>query len=243
MTGVVMQHQQLNCDALERLDQDTFAGLACADHGLVVLRGADSWGAHERGFIEIPDACGVRRIALSYDERGGPYALGAHGEEQPDLLVSLTDEKGLIACCWAHVPASSPIVGLGVDLCEVARFRDRPHAKHRDIAELLLTPQERELVCAISEEHPLYAKAVLFAAKEAAFKATAAPLRRWYDAHDEQFLYGVRHFVMEELGLERGTWRNGAAQAAMDAMGIDHIQVRWALVEDMALVTAVAVRA
>ena len=45
---------------------------------------------------------------------------------------------------------------------------------------------------------------------------------------------------MEELGAERGTARNGAAQAAMDRMGIARIVVRQAMLRDMALVTAVA---
>ncbi len=234
--------QRICSDEIAQLDHDTFAGLGCLEHGLVVLKGADSWGAHERGFIELPTSHGVRTISLRYDEREAPYAVSLDGHELPNLLLSLTDEDDYIACVWAYVSDGSPLLGVGVDLCGAERFRERPGSKRRDLAELLLTPRERELVSDISHEQPLYAKAVLFAAKEAGFKATAAPLRRWYDTHDKELLYEVRHFVMEELGTERGTWRNGAAQAAMDAMGIGHLQVRWAQVEGLALAAAVSLR-
>ena len=45
---------------------------------------------------------------------------------------------------------------------------------------------------------------------------------------------------MEEPGLERGTGRNGAAQAAMDRMGIARVVTHCTEVCGMALVTAVA---
>lgn len=96
------------------------------------------------------------------------------------------------------------------------------------------------LVDTLAPKDPVYAKAALFAAKEAAFKATAAPLRRWYETHNDELLFEVRHFVMEEPGIERGTGRNAAAQAAMDRMGIGRIVVQHTQVCGMALVTAVA---
>lgn len=234
------QIQHICSDAITELDQATFEGLGCLEHGLVVLQGADSWGAHERGFIELPCAEGTLTIALAYDEREAPYAVRPDGCEIRELLLSLTDEDDFIACAWARVDENTPLLGVGVDLCGAKRFRERPGAKRRDLAELLLTPRERDLVSDISLEQPLYAKAALFAAKEAGFKATAAPLRRWYDTHEEELRYEVRHFVMEDVGIERGTGRNGAAQAAMDAMGIKRVRVRWAQVEGMALVTAVS---
>ena len=92
----------------------------------------------------------------------------------------------------------------------------------------------------MAHDDPIPFKAALFAAKEAAFKSTAHPLRVWYQDHDDELLFEVRHFCMEELGAERGTARNGAAQAAMDRMGIARVVVRQAMLRDMALVTAVA---
>jgi 4'-phosphopantetheinyl transferase EntD len=129
-------------------------------------------------------------------------------------------------------------VGFGIDLCAANRFEGRPG--RRDRAQLLLTEHERALAPSLWPGNLPLAYATLFAAKEAAFKATAAPLRRWYEKHDDELRYGVRHFVMEEPLLMSGTERNGAAQRALDAMGIARIEVRYAQIDGMALVAACA---
>ena len=229
---------QIGTDASAALDADVFATLGCLDHGIVVLQGTESWGAHERGYIELPTAQGPLKVPLAYDEREAPYAVDADRIEQCDLLLSLSDENDCIACVWGRVPQDSQLQGVGIDLCARTHFEEREG--RRDFSLLLFTPEERELIGALDEEDPLYAKAVLFAAKEAAFKASAAPLRRWYDHHDKELLFEVRHFVMEEPGLERGTARNGAAQAALDAMGVARVQVHHTRVGNMALVVACA---
>ena len=230
--------------AIARLERATFAGLGCAEHGLVVLQGARSWQAHERGYIELPHEGGTLRVPLSYDEREAPLAVDDDGRERTDLLLSLTDEDDRIACLWARVEPGSPVLGVGVDLCDEAHFAPRPaRADGRpasDLSLLLFTEGERALLPTLEPDRPQLAKAVLFAAKEAAFKATASPLRRWYDRHSDELLFEVRHFVMEEPGLERGTGRNAAAQAALDRMGVGRIVVRHAALGPVALVTAVA---
>ena len=229
--------RQIHASALERLDHDAFADLDCRSHGVVVLQGADSWGAHERGHIEIPTPEGILVIPLAYDEREAPFAVDERGEEQRDLLLSLTDEDDYLACAWARVLPGSPLVGVGIDLSARHHFRERTSG--RDLSRLLFTEHELALADALDDD-PQLAYATLFASKEAAFKATAAPLRRWYDAHTEQLLFEVRHFVMDEVGIERGTGRNAAAQKAMDTMGLSQVAVRHASVCDMALVVGLA---
>lgn len=224
--------------AIDRLDEETFAGLGCVEHGVVVLAGDDSWHARERGQITLPTCDGSRSLTISHDERKAPFVTGGDGREQCDFLISLTDEGDRIACAWARVAPGSPLRGVGIDLCVSERFV--PREGRRDFSRLLLTDHERELIPALGRSSEPVAKAVLFAAKEAAFKACAAPLRRWYDTHDEELLFEVRCFEMGELGLERGTLRKAEAQRAMDLMGIEQIRIHHTEIDGLALVTAIA---
>lgn len=229
--------RQICAQELTVLADRALRGLGCASGGLVLMQGARDWGAHERGYIELPAPEGTLVVPLAYDEREAPYACDGSGHELPDFLLSLADEDDYLACFWAQVTTDSPLCGVGVDLSAAHHFHKRKSG--RDLSRLLFT--ERELSLAdLLEDDPLLAYATLFASKEAGFKATAAPLRRWYDTHEEQLLFEVRHFVMEEPGTERGTGRNGAAQAAMDAMGITRIALHHTCVNDMALVVATA---
>lgn len=232
---------RIDSPALERLDRETFAGLGCLEHGIVILKGAESWATREQGYLEIPTQSGPLRIRMDHDEREAPYALTTKGGEDTTLLVSLTDDSNHIACIWARVKPDMPLLGVGIDLVAPRDFERQIGTKHRkSLNELLFTEQERALMPQLDCPNATMGYATLFGAKEAAFKATASPLRRWYDSHDEELLFEVRHFVMVEPGIERGIGRNGAAQAAMDRMGIDRIVLKHAIVEDMALVTAVA---
>ena len=232
---------RIDSPALERLDKETFAGLGCLEHGIVVLEGAESWATRERGQLEIPTQSGSFLVRIDHDEREAPYALTPEGAEDTTLLVSLTDDSNHIACVWARVTPGMSLLGVGIDLVASRDFERQIGTKHRkSLNELLFTEQERALMPQLDCPSPTMGYATLFGAKEAAFKSTAAPLRRWYDSHDDELLFEVRHFVMVEPGIERGIGRNGAAQAAMDRMGIDRIALKHAIVEDMALVTAVA---
>ena len=226
-------------ECITRLEDETFAGLGCDGCGIVVLRGADSWGAHDRGCIELPTQSRSLLVPIGYDEREAPLAVDQDGNEQSDLLLSLTDEDDFIACAWARVRDGSPLMGVGIDLNALSHFA--PRKSGRDYTHLLFTDHEKELAPQLEPENPTLAKAALFAAKEAAFKSTAHPLRIWYEAQDEELLYEVRHFCMTEPGIERGEARNGAAQRAMDLMGIGRIEVHYVELMGMALVTAVAI--
>lgn len=226
----------------QELAARAFAGMGCEDHGIVVMKGAKSWGAHERGYIELPTVSGTLMLRIAYDERGGPYVVDEAGREMKNLLISLTDDKDYLACAWARVNERSRLVGVGIDLTNIERFA-KPRSSKHDLVKLLFTEQERSLAPLIVSDNPHFAHAALFATKEAGFKATAAPLRRWYDSHDQELLFEVRHFVTEEPGFARGTGRNAAAQEAMDAMGIDRIVVHHSEVCDRALTVAIALTA
>ena len=231
--------QSVTSTQLDVLDRQTFAGRGCVEHGIVVLKGAASWGAHERGYIEVPvDAGCAFRLPLAYDERKAPYACTDDGREDCQLLVSLADQQDVLACTWARVSSDSPVAGVGIDLVAQSRLAQRPSG--RDPARLLLTEGERAIAAHHTPDHRLTILAALFGAKEAAFKSTAAPLRRWYDTHSDELRYEVRHFVMEEPGFERGTGRDGAAQQAIDRMGIARIAVQHCALDGMVIVTAVA---
>jgi 4'-phosphopantetheinyl transferase EntD len=103
----------------------------------------------------------------------------------------------------------------------------------------VLHEDELALAPRLCPQDDLQAAAILFAAKEAAFKACAAPLRRWYEGHDEQLVFDLRHFVMREPGSMSGDGRNGAAQHALERMGI-HIRVHHTCIAGHALVVALA---
>ncbi len=226
------------------LDTRTFEGLGCARHGVVVMQGAASWQAHERGFIELPTPEGNLVIPIRYDDREAPFAATTDGCERNDLLVSLSDEDDYLACAWAQTQPGSPLVGLGVDLSSSEHFEGLGNPRRRELALAVLTEGERRLASSLAQGGgQTLAESAVFAAKEAAFKATSQPLRRWYDTHDEELLFEVRHFVMHEPGIERGDGRNGAAQAAMERMGISRIAIHHVEVCGMALVTGVALRA
>ena len=210
----------------------------CSEIGLVALSGSSSWRDCEDGLTSLIAADASLAPPVTHDERHAPYLQGPSGNERRDLLLSLSDEGEMLAAAWARPGEDSPLLGLGIDLCAASRFE--PRSGRHDRARLLLTERERALAPSIWPNNLPLAHATLFAAKEAAFKATAAPLRRWYESHDDELRYGVRHFVMEEPLVERGTGRDGAAQQALDALGIARIEVRYAQLYGMAIVVACA---
>ena len=94
------------------------------------------------------------------------------------------------------------IVGIGVDLCDVARFEESLR-RTPELAERLFTPAERD--------RPAASLAARFAAKEALAKALGAPAGLgWHDAEvvndeDGRPRFVVRGTVAEAMGLAGGT--------------------------------------
>ena len=205
---------------------------------VVIVGGASSWGAHETGHVTLPLDGDPWTLPIAYDEREAPFVVREDGSERKDLLVSLTDEGQLCGCALAEVDGGSELVGVGIDLASPADFGVRPGSER--FIEVVFSARERELALELDPMRPHYAYATLFGAKEAAFKATARPLRVWCQTHDEALEFEVRDFGMERLDEERGELRHGAAQRALDCMGIERIRVLRSEYAGLALVVALA---
>ena len=192
-----------------------------------------SYNVLDCGIVLDDDQC----CEIAHDEREAPYAVGSDGLEQKDLLVSITDEGPIRLCASARIGAGSAVAGIGIDL---ASTDDWPEDVHGDkFARLLFTDREKELIAAGNEPIPML-RAKAFAAKEAAFKATAAPLRRWYEAHDEELFFEARDFELVSWSESRGAGRRDRAAIACEKMGIAGIEVSFCVYEGMAFCVAIA---
>jgi phosphopantetheinyl transferase (holo-ACP synthase) len=212
---------------------DVARGFGALDWG-VVFAAATSWNHGERRIVPLN---GDALLQMTHDEREAPVPQLDDGDEDRRLLVSLSDEEGTAVCAWVRVPPDSRLVGLGVDLASRADFSGE---RGRRFNPLLFTPREHELVASSWSDDDALGYAFAFSAKEAAFKSCAAPLRRWYQGHDERLGFDVRCFELLDWSHEAGTARHGEAQRAMDAMGIDRIELQRMSCADMALTLALA---
>ena len=216
-------------DVTDALAHESLSGLGCTDFGIVVLRGARSWEDAREGLA----------FNVAHDERDAPFAVDDEGHELANVKLSFSDENDFLAFAWAVTSPSSPLLGLGIDLASADDFeRTRPGAQH--FIELIFSDAEHRIARELHVDDPALSYATLFGAKEASFKSTAQPLRTWYQTHNHELAFEVRHFSMTEDGTERGEQRDGAAQRAMEQMGIGRIDVHYACVEGMALVVATA---
>lgn len=202
---------------------------------VALARGKTSWGAHQAGHVEFVHNQLTVVLPISYDERLAPYVPG------DNTLISLADEGDCCVCAWMEHTPKSNVAGLGVDLVSPQYFELRSSAK--SLANHIFSSHEHALAPSLCGNDLPFAYAVLFGAKEAAFKATARPLRQWYATHNEPLRFEVRDFGMVEPGLMRGELRRHAAQHALDAMGICRIEVEWKTLDGMALVVAYAMTA
>lgn len=112
------------------------------------------------------------------------------------------------------------IVGVGIDVVDVARFRDRIERSPR-LAERLFTEQERGL-----RAESLAAR---FAAKEALAKALGAPVGlHWTDAWVVRDSTGRPHLRTQ-----------GTVRARADELGVHHLHV--SLSHDAGIASAVVI--
>jgi phosphopantetheinyl transferase (holo-ACP synthase) len=183
---------------------------------------------------------GMHPLHVSHDEREAPVALHDDGSVDDGTLVSITDEQDTILLAWAAgCTPETRVIGLGIDLASLADFAG---ARGERFNRLLFTAGEQELVHKQWASQPELGYAFAFSAKEAAFKACAAPLRTWYRTHDEELLFDLRGFELDGWAHERGTARHGEAQRAMELLGITSIELHRLAWEDMALTIALALR-
>lgn len=183
---------------------------------------------------------GGQVLQVAHDEREAPAVLDDTDALDDSVLVSFTDEHEAGLLAWMARPRGNRVVGLGIDLAAVEDFAgDRgEHFNH-----LLFTDDEQQLVAEAWPHEPARGYAFAFSAKEAAFKACAAPLRSWYRTHSEELLFDLRSFELDGWDHEKGTARRGEAQRAMNLMGIRTIELHRLFWNDMALTIALALQA
>ena len=208
----------------------THSKLACG----VELTSVGQWGCQDERCIPLSDG---RTLEIVHDERGGPVVLDEKGQWDDSVLVSLTDEGDCVACAWARIAEGSPVVGLGIDLASEADFAG---GRGERFVPLLFSARERELVPRLFPDDLALGYAFAFSAKEAAFKSCAAPLRRWYQTHDEELSFDVRSFELVDRAREDGTARKGEARRAMDQLGIERIELARMALGPRALTIALA---
>lgn len=226
----------------------------CDDVGVAFAR-TGSWNAGPTRRIRLDDGT---VLSLAHDEReapvvtradggcddtradGGRDDTRADGNWDDSILVSLSDEGELAACAWARVAEGSRIAGLGIDLADPVDFAGKRGATFNH---LLFTERDEKLAAALSPRDPALGYAFAFSAKEAAFKACAAPLRAWYRRQSEELLFDLRGFELADERHEVGTARHGEAQRALDALGIGSIELARLTVKGLALTVALALRA
>ena len=176
-------------------------------------------------------------ITVTHDVRGAPVATRADGTEDENLLLSLTDEDEVTLCGWAQKDAVSSLVGVGIDLVSPAEFEG---ARGEYLRGLLFTDRDRAVISALWPERPHEGFAFAFGAKEAAFKALAAPLRRWYESHDEELVFDLRGFELMDATHVAATARKGEAARAMGAMGVTRIELDWHMRDNYLVTCALA---
>ena len=187
--------------------------------GWVRMAPAGVWNVRDERLIPELEG-GTLRVV--HDERGAPYALTDAGAEDKGLLVSLTDEKDVVACAAARVDVSSDLVGIGIDLASPEDFAGERGARFNH---LIFSEREQALAPTLAADEAT-GFAFAFSAKEAGFKACAAPLRRWYDTCDEVLEFDLTEFELADDHTVQGTLRHAHAARAMELMGIRLLVVR-----------------
>ena len=121
------------------------------------------------------------------------------------------------------------IVGLGVDICEIARI-ERALARHPTMAERVFTPAERAY-CE-GKARPAESYAGRFAAREATIKALGGyGGRRWQDISVARDPSGKPSIAL-----------TGNAKHRADAIGVDDVLITFTHEKTNAVAFAVAVR-
>jgi len=121
------------------------------------------------------------------------------------------------------------ILGLGVDLCEIARM-ERALERHPSMRERVFTPEE--IAYCDTKARPAESYAGRFAAREAVIKALGGYRgKRWQDISVTRAPSGAPAIRLE-----------GNAKTRADGLGIDHVLVTFTHERTNAVAVAVAVR-
>lgn len=121
-------------------------------------------------------------------------------------------------------------MGLGVDICEIARM-ERALARHPTMRERVFTAEERAYCD--GKARPAESYAGRFAAREATIKALGGYRgKRWHDIHVSRLASGAPSIVLE-----------GNAKRRADLLGITSVLVTFTHEKTNAVAFAVAVGA
>jgi holo-[acyl-carrier protein] synthase len=121
------------------------------------------------------------------------------------------------------------IVGLGVDICEIARM-ERALARHPTMRDRLFTPEE--VAYCEGKARPSESYAGRFAAREATIKALGGYRgKRWQDISVVRAPSGAPAIRLE-----------GQAKARADELGVTHVLITFTHERTNAVAFAVAVR-
>ena len=124
--------------------------------------------------------------------------------------------------------ADVEILGLGVDLCEIARM-ERALARHPTMRERVFTPEE--IAYCDSKARPAESYAGRFAAREAVIKALGGYRgKRWQDISVTRAPSGAPAIRLQ-----------GNAKARADALGIERVLITFTHEQTNAVAFAVAV--
>lgn len=121
------------------------------------------------------------------------------------------------------------IVGLGVDLCEIARM-ERAIARHPTFRDRVFTPEE--IAYCDSKARPAESYAGRFSAREATIKALGGYRgRRWQDISVTRHPSGAPAIRLD-----------GNAKRRADALGVTHVLITFTHERTNAVAFAIAVR-
>jgi holo-[acyl-carrier protein] synthase len=121
------------------------------------------------------------------------------------------------------------VVGLGVDLCEIARM-ERAISRHPTFRDRVFTPEE--IAYCDSKARPAESYAGRFAAREATIKALGGYRgRRWHDISVTRHPSGAPAIRLE-----------GNAKRRADALGVSEVLVTFTHEKTNAVAFAMAVR-
>lgn len=121
------------------------------------------------------------------------------------------------------------IVGLGVDMCEIARM-ERAMARHPTLRERVFTPEE--IAYCDSKARPAESYAGRFAAREATIKALGGYRGRvWHDISVTRHPTGAPAIRLE-----------GNAKRRADALGVTDVLVTFTHEKTSAVAFAIAIR-
>jgi holo-[acyl-carrier protein] synthase len=121
------------------------------------------------------------------------------------------------------------IVGLGVDICEIARM-ERAISRHPTFRDRVFTPEE--IAYCDSKARPSESYAGRFAAREASIKALGGYRgRRWQDVSVTRHASGAPSIRLD-----------GNAKRRADALGVTEVLITFTHEKTSALAFAIAVR-